>query len=133
MALIALAVVPVPVASRNLEPMMLAVQFTPTTPRALLPTAPTVPETCEPWLLSSAGLQVLVIALKPCEPAGQVMERPPMLTEKVAGADQAFALRSGCVESMPGSTTVTTLAREPVKTPQAELALMSAPAVPESP
>src|SRR5262249_60919253 len=96
MALIALAVVPVPVASRNLEPMMLAVQFTPTTPRALLPTAPTVPETCEPWLLSSAGSQVLVIALKPCEPAGQVMERPPMLTENVAGARQTYTGKYRC-------------------------------------
>src|SRR6266481_614793 len=47
-ALIAFAVVPEPVESKNLEPMILAVQFTPTTPRLLLPRAPMVPETCVP-------------------------------------------------------------------------------------
>src|SRR5216684_5384416 len=49
MALMASAVVPVPVASRNLLPMMLAVQFTPTTPVPLFPTAPIVPERWLPY------------------------------------------------------------------------------------
>ena len=66
--LMALAVVPPPPALKNLSPMMLAVQLTPTTPTPLLPSAPMVPETCVPWLLSSLGSQVLVIALKPRVP-----------------------------------------------------------------
>lgn len=47
-ALIASAVVPLPTESRNLRPMIEVVQFTPTTPSALLPAAPMVPETCVP-------------------------------------------------------------------------------------
>src|SRR5712691_5137777 len=94
MALIAPAVVPLPLASRNFEPMMLAIQFTPTTPTALLPTAPIVPDVCEPWLLSSSGLHVLVIALNPCVPAAQAIARPPTVTVNAAGADQTLAARS---------------------------------------
>ena len=64
-ALIALASVPLPAASRNLLPMTLATQFTPVTPTALLPRAPMVPDTCVPWLLSSMGSQVFRMALNP--------------------------------------------------------------------
>src|SRR5436190_24355918 len=96
-ALIASATVPDPVALSDLDAMMLVVQFTPTTPRVLLPTAPIVPATCVPWPWSSKGSQVLVIALKPCVPAPHVIVWPPMLTLKGAGADQTFAARSGCV------------------------------------
>ena len=52
-ALIALATVPVPLASRNLDAIIVVVQFTPATPTPLLPTAPIVPETCDPCPLSS--------------------------------------------------------------------------------
>ena len=45
---IASAVVPLPDALRNFNPMMLVVQFTPTTPEPLLPLAPIVPETWVP-------------------------------------------------------------------------------------
>src|SRR6267378_549270 len=113
--------------------MMLAVQFTPTTPRVLLPAAPMVPDTCVPWPLSSRGSQVLVIALKPCVPAAQVIVRPAIVTVKDVGADQTFALRSACVYSMPVSTTATTFASDPVDTSQADLAPMSAPGIPGAP
>src|SRR5438093_1329509 len=95
-ASIASAIVPVPAVLRAFDAMMLVVQFTPTTPRLLLPTAPIVPETCVPWPLSSRGSHVLVIALKPCAPAGHVIVWPPMTTLKENGADQTFAARSGC-------------------------------------
>src|SRR5713226_3732254 len=95
MALIAPSVVPDPPAFRNLAPMILAVQFTPATPMLLFPTAPMVPEQCVPWLLSSSGLQVLLMALKPCVPAAQLMVMLPMVTVKSAGADQMLAARSG--------------------------------------
>src|SRR5437773_1983382 len=93
-ASIAPAVDPLPLASRNFAPMMLAIQFTPTTPDPLLPRAPIVPDTCDPWSLSSRGLHVLVMALKPCVPAAQLIV-PPMLTVNAVGADQTFAARSG--------------------------------------
>src|SRR5438128_9277623 len=96
-ALIALATVPLPVASRNFDAIMLAVQFTPTTPRLLLPTAPIVPATCEPCPLSSYGSHVFVIALNPCVPAAHVIVRPPTVTVNAAGADQTFGARSECV------------------------------------
>src|SRR2546422_5971773 len=96
-ALIASTSVPVPSALKAFDAMMLAVQFTPTTPRLLLPTAPIVPETCVPWPLSSGGSHVFVIALKPCVPAAQVIVWPPLTTEKDVGADQTFAARSGCL------------------------------------
>src|SRR2546428_9968492 len=93
-ALIELASGPVPSASRNFDAMRLAVQFPPVGPRLLLPTAPTVPETCDPWPWSSQGSQVLVIALKPCVPAAHVIVWPPMVTVNDSGADQTFAARS---------------------------------------
>src|SRR5262245_15916952 len=96
-ALIASAIVPLPLASRNLMPITLAIQFTPTTPSPLFPTAPIVPETCVPWLWSSIGLQVIAMALKPCDPAGQVIGTPPIVTVYGAGADQTLAARSGWV------------------------------------
>src|SRR5712691_9655246 len=79
MALIASAVVPLPAEFRNFSPMMRVVQFTPTTPTPLFPTAPMVPETCEPWLLSSRGLHVLLMALKPWVPAAQPPIPPGLL------------------------------------------------------
>src|SRR5262245_64953673 len=99
-ALIESASVPLPVASRNLDAMMLVVQLTPTTPVPLLPSAPMVPATCVPWPLSSKTSsmpQDFVIALKPCVPTGQLIVWPAMTTENGAGADQLFAARSGCV------------------------------------
>src|SRR5262245_15592096 len=93
-ALIASAVVPVPLASRNFDAMIRVVQLTPTTPLPLLPRAPIVPDTCVPWPLSSHGSHVLVIALKPCVPAGQVMSWPLMVTLNAAGAVQMFPTRS---------------------------------------
>src|SRR5262245_23851183 len=57
------AVFPLPDAERNFSPMMLVVQFTPTTPELLSPLAPIVPEQWVPWLLSSSGVQVLLTAL----------------------------------------------------------------------
>ena len=95
MALIASDVLPLPLELRNFSPIMLAVQFTPTTPKPLLPTAPMVPATWVPWEWSSIGLQVLLMALNPCVPAAQVMTTPPIVTEKAEGADQMFAARSG--------------------------------------
>src|SRR3989442_11233661 len=87
-ALIELASVPVPSASRNFDAMRLAVQVTPVGPRLLLPTAPTVTETCDPWPWSSQGSQVLVIALKPCVPAAHVIVWPPLGTGNDSGPDQ---------------------------------------------
>ena len=49
------------------------------------------------------------------------------VAEKAAGADQTFAAKSGCVESMPVSITPTTFAVEPVEIFQAAVALMSIP------
>ena len=72
-------------------------QLTPTTPSALLPAAPIVPETCVPWSLSSIGLQVIAMALKPWLPAGQVIGTPPMVTVNADGADHMLAARSGWV------------------------------------
>src|SRR5262245_48531010 len=99
-ALIESASVPLPIESRNFDAIILVVQFTPTTPRALLPSAPIVPATCVPWPLSShtsTTSHVLVIALKPCVPAGQVIVVPAMVTLNDAVAVQMFAARSGCV------------------------------------
>src|SRR5258708_36647519 len=95
MALIASVVVPLPAELRNFKPMILVVQFTPTTPAVLLPTAPIVPETWVPWLWSSMGSQVFVIALNPWVLAAQVTLVPPTVTVKPAGADQTLAARSG--------------------------------------
>src|SRR2546427_11587523 len=94
-ALMAPAVEPLPLASRTFAPMMLASQLTPTTPTALLPVAPIVPDVCDPWLLSSSGLHVLLMALKPCVPAAHVIKSPPTFTVNAAGADQTLAVRSG--------------------------------------
>ena len=87
MPLIAASTVPLPLESRNLIPISWVIQLMPTTPSALLPDAPIVPETCVPWLWSSIGLQVMAMALKPCVPAGQVIGTPPMVTVNAAGAD----------------------------------------------
>src|SRR5436309_13690058 len=123
--------VPLPLASKTFEAMMLAVQFTPTTPRPLLPTAPIVPETCVPWPLSSAGLQENAIALNPCEPAGHVIvladDPEPQVTVKAVGAVHMLAARSGCEYSTPVSMTPTTLFVDPVVMSQALVAWMSAP------
>ena len=76
---------------------MLAVQLIPLTPTPLLPTAPIGPAVWVPWLLSSAGLQLFVIALNPCVSAAQEIVRPPTTTENADGADQTFAARSAWV------------------------------------
>ena len=47
-AAMASAIVPLPVSSMNLIPIMRAVQLTPATPIPLSPTAPMVPATCVP-------------------------------------------------------------------------------------
>ena len=78
-------------------PMIRVVQFTPTTPSRLLPVAPMVPDTCVPWLWSSIGSQVRLIALKPCVPAAQVTGVPPTSTVNDEGAVHIFAARSWCV------------------------------------
>ena len=52
----AAAVPPDPLPLRNFKPIRLVVQFTPTTPAMLLPTAQIVPETCVPWYWSSIGI-----------------------------------------------------------------------------
>ena len=91
------AMVPLPLALRNFTPINWVIQFTPTTPMPLPAAAPMVPATCVPWLWSSMGSQVSAMALKPCEPAGQVIETPPTVTENGAGADQRLPARSGCV------------------------------------
>src|SRR5436305_11803614 len=59
-ALIASLVEPEPFAFRNFRPVSLTLQLTPTTPVPLSPTAPIVPETCVPWSLLSAGLQLFL-------------------------------------------------------------------------
>src|SRR5213078_2778778 len=46
---IASAVVPLPLESRNLHARIETFQLTPLTPTALLQTAPIVPATCVPW------------------------------------------------------------------------------------
>ena len=63
----ALAAVPAPVASRNLQARIGVVQLTPATPRPLLPWAAMVPDTCVPWEVveSSSGSPLLVMALMP--------------------------------------------------------------------
>src|SRR5436305_6096335 len=98
-ALIESPSVPVPLASRNFDAMMLAVQFTPTTPRPLPPSAPIVPDTCVPWPAaeSSHGSHDFRMMLNPCVPAGQVIACPPMVIVNWEGADQTFAASSGCV------------------------------------
>ena len=94
-ALTASDVLPVPLESRNLSPMILVVQFTPATPAALLPTAPMVPDTWVPCAASSIGSHEFNVALKPCVPAAQVTDIPFTMTVKLDGADQIFAARSG--------------------------------------
>src|SRR5262245_51701533 len=133
MALMASEVLPEPLESRNLTAMMLAVQLTPATPLPLLPTAPIVPATWVPWLLSSRGKQLLLMALKPWVPAGHETVKPPMFTLNAVGADQMLAARSGWFQSTPVSMMATTLAREPVVMFQAGTALMSAPGRPPAP
>jgi hypothetical protein len=76
---------------------MLAVQFTPVTPAVLFPAAAIVPATCVPWLLSSLGSHVFVIALKPRVPDPQRIATPPIVTVKAVGAFHTFAARSRCV------------------------------------
>jgi hypothetical protein len=93
-ALIASEMLPLPLELKNLAAMMLVVQLTPTTPMLLLPSAPIVPDTCVPWLLSSIGSQVLEMALNPCVPAPHVIVVPPIVTVKLDGADQTLAARS---------------------------------------
>src|SRR5262249_10283754 len=88
-AVMASAVLPEPPASRNLRPIKVTVQLTPTTPAPLFPTAPIVPETWLPWLLSSRGSQVRVMTLKPWVPAAQPPIPPGLL--------QTLAARSGWV------------------------------------
>src|SRR5258708_24219161 len=93
----ALEVDPDPVESRNFSGMMRVVQFTPTTPRPLLPTAPIVPDVCVPWPWpgSSTGSHENAIASKPCEPLGHVIVRVdgavPHVTVNADGAVQMFA------------------------------------------
>jgi len=53
--MIASDVYPEPSEPRNFTAMMRAVQQTPATPVALLPTAAAVPDVCEPWPWSSIG------------------------------------------------------------------------------
>ena len=62
-----LAEVPLPAASCDLIAMMRTVQFTPTTPLPLLPTAPIVPDVCVPCekLLSSSGSESWLIVSTP--------------------------------------------------------------------
>src|SRR5262249_30493415 len=68
-AVMASAVLPEPPASRNLRPIKVTVQLTPTTPAPLFPTAPIVPETWLPWLLSSRGAPVASEDIEPVGPA----------------------------------------------------------------
>src|SRR5262249_34538958 len=75
----------------------------------------------------------LVIALKPCVPAGQLIVFPPITTLNAAGADQRLSTRSGWVYSMPVSVTATTIDCDPVEISHASVALMSAPETPETP
>ena len=96
-ALTAFATVPTPVPSRNFTPIIRVVQFTPAMPILLLPTAPMVPATCVPWPKSSIGSQLFRMALKPWEPAGQLIVLPAIVTENGAGAAQMFGARSLCV------------------------------------
>ena len=55
MHLMALLVLPLPLAVRNLRAMMRVFHATPATPTPLFPTAPMVPAQWVPWLLSSIG------------------------------------------------------------------------------
>ena len=77
----AASVVPPPKAFRNLQGMMRTDQFTPTTPTPLFPVAPIVPDTCVPCPLSSIGSQVLLTALNPRLPAGQLIITPFTVSE----------------------------------------------------
>ncbi len=61
----AAASVPVPSASNILHAMMLTLQFTPTTPTLLWPTAPIVPATWVPWLWSSIGSELPLMGAIP--------------------------------------------------------------------
>ena len=60
-------------------PISCVVQLTPTTPTPLPPVAPIVPETWVPWLWSSIGSHVSVMALNPWDPAGHVTVAPPIV------------------------------------------------------
>src|SRR5712664_2177937 len=59
MARSAFAVVPLPLASKNLAATMFVAQVVPATPAPLLVTAPIVPATCVPCRLSSSGFPVV--------------------------------------------------------------------------
>src|SRR5438552_8632424 len=82
-------------ASMNLQASKLTFQFTPDMPKPLFPVAPIMPATCVPWNTSSIGSQLLVTALKPCVPAGQLMLTPLIVCENDVGADQIFAASRG--------------------------------------
>src|SRR5258708_6169590 len=87
---------PNPCESKNLQGRICTFQFTPTTPTPLLPTAPRIPDTWVPWLLSSNGSQELFTALNPWTPAEHRIWAPLIVvTVNPLGADQTLAARSG--------------------------------------
>src|SRR5271165_1223460 len=56
---------PAPVPSMNSSSISCTDQATPQTPRLLLPTAPTIPDTCVPWPAVSVGGPVIWTAFRP--------------------------------------------------------------------
>ena len=95
---IASAVLPEPVALRNLHAMSRTVQLTPTTPTALFPTAPIVPATWLPWpgLASSMGLESLLAVSMPKQSSTRPLPSSsiPLLLQS-SSLRNMFADRSG--------------------------------------
>ena len=128
---IASAVVPLPVAARNLQAMIRTVQLTPTTPTPSLPTAPIVPATWVPWLLSSMGFEVLLAVSMPKQSSTWPLpsSSTPLLLQSGALRNM-FADRSGWFQSTPESITATTTALLPVVRFHASRTSMSASGTP---
>ena len=126
-AKIAFDVLPLPSAARNFNGNTIPVQLIPVTPLPLFPAPAIVPATCVPCPLSSMGIHVFVIALKPRVPAAQVTVPVPNATVNSRGALHTFADKSGCVKSTPVSITPTITPFDPVVISQASVAPISAP------
>src|SRR5471032_1047210 len=75
---------PEPSALRNLSAISFTFHAMPEIELALLPTAPMMPETCEPWPLSSVGLPELVRELMPLMSLAIPLEPGVGLTQRLA-------------------------------------------------
>ena len=128
---------PEPVASMNLSSISCTVHATPVTPRLLLPTAPTIPDTCVPWPTSSVGGPLMFTALSPLVLSVSliVLGSSEAYDIVVFGArlTQRLATRSWWVRSAPESRMPTMMPEALVLVFQPASALMSAPAMPPFP